>query len=117
MALKIRLRQQGKKNRPFFRLVLTESRNPRDGKYIEALGWYNPLESEIEKMASISADRVQHWLDQGAIVTVKAEGLIKKSCPQVIEAYHKKKLAKMAKDCEKRKAARKASSTKAIKKK
>lgn len=82
MALKIRLRQQGKKNRPFFRLVLTQSRNPRDGKYIEALGWYNPLESELEKMTAIHADRVQHWLDQGAVVTVKAETLIKKKLPK-----------------------------------
>ena len=46
MALKIRLRQQGRKNRPFYRLVLTDSRTPRDGKYVEALGWYNPIEKD-----------------------------------------------------------------------
>ena len=46
MALKIRLRQQGRNNRPFYRLVVTDARSPRDGKYVEALGWYNPFEAE-----------------------------------------------------------------------
>ncbi len=45
MALKIRLRQQGRNNRPFYRLVVTDVRSPRDGKYVEMLGWYNPFES------------------------------------------------------------------------
>lgn len=107
MALKIRLRQQGRRNRIMYRLVLTNSRSPRDGKYIEVLGWYNPFESEPEKMISVAADRVQHWLDQGAIVTEKAEALIKKSAPQIVESYHKKVMEHQAKERAKRKALKK----------
>lgn len=108
MALKIRLRQQGKKNSPFYRLVLTESRNPRDGKYIEQLGWYNPFEEENEKALSVEGERVSYWLGQGAIVTESAETLIKKSCPDVIANYRQKQLAKGAKECQKRRALKKA---------
>ena len=49
MALKIRLRQQGRAKRAFYRLVVTDSRAPRDGKYLEAVGWYNPVEVEQEQ--------------------------------------------------------------------
>jgi small subunit ribosomal protein S16 len=107
MALKIRLRGQGKKNSPFFRLVLTESRNPRDGKYIEALGWYNPFEEELEKALSVQGERVSYWLEKGAVITESAEALVKKSCPQVILAYRQKRLAKTAKECEKRRESKK----------
>lgn len=113
MALKIRLRQQGKKNRPFFRLVLTESRSPRDGKYLEALGWYNPFESETEKMTAIAGERVQYWLSQGAIISDSAALLLKKSCPAVLKAYREKQLANQAKECEKRKALKKKKEKKA----
>lgn len=108
MALKIRLRQQGKRNRAVYRLVLTESRAPRDGKYIEALGWYNPFETDLEKSLAVHTDRVQHWINQGAIVSEKAEALIKKMAPQILDAYKQKMIARQAKACEKRKAAKKA---------
>src|SRR5262245_60157730 len=93
MALKIRLRQQGRKNLQTYRLVLCDSRSPRDGKYIEVLGWYNPQESAPEKNLSIQGDRVQHWLSQGAILTEKAAALVKRGAPDVIAAY-KQKLVK-----------------------
>ena len=60
MALKIRLRQQGRNNRPFYRLVVANCRSPRDGKYVEALGWYNPFEQELDKSVSIKPDRIQY---------------------------------------------------------
>lgn len=107
MALKIRLRQQGKRNRPFFRLVLTQSRNPRDGKYLEALGWYNPFEKTDEKGLSIHGDRVKHWLDQGAIISDCAATLLKKSCPQVLAEYKQKKMARDQRACAKRREAKK----------
>lgn len=107
MALKIRLRQQGRKNCQTYRLVLTESRSPRDGKYLETLGWYNPQESEPEKMLSLQADRVQHWVKQGAIVTERAEILIKKGAPHIVEEYKKHRLAQVAKACEKKRTIRK----------
>jgi small subunit ribosomal protein S16 len=107
MALKIRLRQQGKKNRPFFRLVLTESRSPRDGKYLEALGWYNPFETEAEKMTSIEGERVRHWLSKGAIISDCAALLLKKSCPDVLKEYRERCVAAQAKACAKRRAQKK----------
>lgn len=106
MALKIRLRQQGRKNYTVYRLVLTDSRNPRDGKYLEILGWYNPYGQEIDKTLSIQADRVQFWLDRGAVLSEKAEILLKKGSPQVVEAYRTKVVNQLAKVREKRKARR-----------
>lgn len=106
MALKIRLRQQGRKNQITYRLVLSESRAPRDGKYIETLGWYNPDEVTLEKSLNVDAERVQHWLDQGAILTEKAMQLVKRGAPQIVESFKKKQLEARAKLCEKRKASR-----------
>jgi small subunit ribosomal protein S16 len=108
MALKIRLRQQGRNNRPFYRLVLTDVRSPRDGKYIEALGWYNPFESELDKTISFNATRIQHWLNLGAEITESAEALVAKVAPSVIRSKTEKVLAHKAKQTAKRKARKKA---------
>lgn len=105
MVLKIRLRQQGRKNRRFYRLVLTDSRSPRDGKYKETVGWYNPREDK--ENLNISADRVQYWINQGAVVTEKAATLIRRCCPDVIKFQQKKLSDRLAKACEKRKLAKK----------
>lgn len=104
MALKIRLRQQGRKNQQTYRLVLCHSRSPRDGKYIEVLGWYNPAEAEPEKNLNIQGDRIQHWLSQGAVLSERAESLVKRGAPEVI-ASHSKKLveAKIKKANQKKK--------------
>lgn len=107
MALKIRLRQQGRKNQQTYRLVLCDSRSPRDGKYIEILGWYNPRESEPEKNLNIYGDRVQHWLNHGAILSERAESLLKRGAPDVIVAYNKKLLEARAKVNQKKKQIRK----------
>lgn len=112
MALKIRLRQEGRKNRAFFRLVLTNSRYPRDGKYIEKLGWYDPLVADLQANLNLHGDRIQHWLDQGAILSDRAEALIKRKAPDVLSAYRKKIEACREKNCLKRKAARKRKVTK-----
>ena len=107
MALKIRLRQQGRSKRAFYRLVLTESEARRDGKYIEALGWYNPVEDEESKRLAIKSDRIEHWLNMGAVLTEKAECLIRKSAPSIIHQLTEKKLAHRAKVAAKRKASQK----------
>lgn len=104
MALKIRLRAQGRNNRETYRLVLADSRSPRDGKYIEMLGWYNPFESELERNVSIKTDRIQHWLDQGAQLTENAQALVKKLAPAVIRKQTEKELEHRAKEAKKRKA-------------
>ncbi len=67
MAMKIRLARGGSKKRPFYRVVAADSRMPRDGRYIEKLGTYNPLlPKDSEERVKLDMERVQHWLDQGA---------------------------------------------------
>ena len=108
MALKIRLRQQGRNNRPFYRLVLTDARAPRDGKYLEALGWYNPFESELDKSILVKAERVQHWLNLGAEFSERAENIVKKVAPSVIRTQTAKVVAGKAQEANKRKVRKKA---------
>lgn len=103
MALVIRLRQQGKNNRRSFRLVVTEVRSPRDGKFIENLGWYDPLAKE-DKSISIQSDRVDYWLDKGASISDQAKSIVSKKAPEVIKKYAEKKLAKKVNEAKKRKA-------------
>ncbi|QQA43429.1 30S ribosomal protein S16 [Pelagovum pacificum] len=67
MAMKIRLARGGSKKRPFYSIVASDSRMPRDGRFIEKLGTYNPLlPKDSEERVKMDMDRVQHWLDQGA---------------------------------------------------
>ena len=67
MAIKIRLARGGSKKRPFYRIVASDSRMPRDGRYIERLGTYNPLlPKDSEERVKMNMERVQHWLDHGA---------------------------------------------------
>ena len=67
MAMKIRLARGGSKKRPFYRVVAADSRMPRDGRFIEKLGTYNPLlPKDSEERVKLTVERVQHWLAQGA---------------------------------------------------
>ncbi len=67
MAMKIRLARGGSKKRPFYAIVATDSRMPRDGRFLEKLGTYNPLlAKDDEKRVVMDMDRVNHWLSQGA---------------------------------------------------
>lgn len=65
MALKIRLARHGAKKRPFYWIVLADSRCPRDGKFIEKLGTYNPM-IESDKRLVMQEERIKHWLSNGA---------------------------------------------------
>lgn len=66
MALAIRLSRGGRKARPFYRIVVADKRMPRDGRYIEKLGIYDPLLSDDQERVKFSEDRVKHWLAEGA---------------------------------------------------
>ncbi len=66
MALKIRLSRAGAKKRPFYRIVVTDSRNPRDGRYIERLGTYDPMLPKDKQRVTLVEDRIRHWLGVGA---------------------------------------------------
>ena len=67
MALAMRLSRGGRKNRPFYRIVVADKRMPRDGRYIERLGTYNPLlAKDDENRVNLNEDRIKHWLGEGA---------------------------------------------------
>jgi small subunit ribosomal protein S16 len=67
MSLKIRLARAGAKKRPFYRIVVADSRSPRDGRYIEKLGTYNPLlPRDAEARVVLVEERIKHWMAQGA---------------------------------------------------
>ena len=107
MALKIRLRQQGRKNRETYRLVVTDSRAPSDGKYVEMVGWYNPFETKPEMNLNLKPDRIQHWLDLGAQLTDKAHALVTQFAPAITARETQKEVARRAKAAVKRKARKK----------
>lgn len=67
MAVKIRMMRMGRRHRPFFRINAVDGRTPRDGRILEKLGHYDPIEKDPEKQVVINLERVKHWLDQGAI--------------------------------------------------
>ena len=87
---------------------MTDSRSPRDGKYVEALGWYNPIETTDDKKMSFKIDRIQHWLNVGAQFTENVESLVRRSAPEVVKGQVEKELAHRAKVADKRKAKKKA---------
>ncbi len=76
MSVKIRLSRHGAKKRPFYRIVVADSESPRDGKYLEAVGSYNPLKDPAE--VSLKEERIRYWMDQGAIPTNTIKNLFKK---------------------------------------
>jgi small subunit ribosomal protein S16 len=77
MSLKIRLARGGTKKRPFYRIVVADSRSPRDGRYIERVGSYDPmLPKEHENRIVTKDERIQHWLSQGAQSTDRVARLL-----------------------------------------
>lgn len=74
----IRLARGGAKKRPFYHVVVTDSRNARDGRYIERLGFFNPVATGKEEIFRVAQDRVQYWLSQGAQASDRVEQLLKK---------------------------------------
>lgn len=70
MGLKIRLARAGAKKRPYYHIVVADSRSPRDGRFIEKLGSYNPmLPAEHEDRVRLEGERIRHWIAQGAVAT------------------------------------------------
>ena len=77
MATKIRLKRIGRRNRPFYRMVVMDSRSRRDGAAIEELGWYNPI--DVEHSFSLNEERILHWLKDGAQTTDAAHKLLRRA--------------------------------------
>ncbi|MCK9990379.1 MAG: 30S ribosomal protein S16 [Rugosibacter sp.] len=75
----IRLARGGAKNRPFFNMVVTDSRNRRDGRFIERIGYYNPSAAVTEQGLVINAERLAYWQQHGAQLSSTAARLVKQS--------------------------------------
>ncbi len=76
MAVKIRLRRMGAKKAPFYRVVVADSRYPRDGRFIEEIGYFNPMTEPAE--IKIDADKAKKWIGNGAQPTDTVKALLKK---------------------------------------
>lgn len=77
MAVKIRLRRMGAKKSPFYRIVVADSRYPRDGRFIEEVGYYNPVKDPVE--LKVDGDKVKEWIAKGAQPTDTVKALLKKN--------------------------------------
>ena len=76
MAVRIRLTRMGAKKKPFYRIVAADAEAPRDGKFIEILGYYDPMQDPA--VIEVKEDKVSYWLDKGAVVTEAARALLLK---------------------------------------
>jgi small subunit ribosomal protein S16 len=83
MPVVIRMARAGTKKRPFYHIVAADSRSPRDGRFIERIGFYNPKAPESEKNFRIALDRVEHWVKQGAQPSAAVKKLIKRGKTEV----------------------------------
>ena len=76
MSVKIRLARHGAKKRPFYRIVVADSKSPRDGRFLENVGTYNPLIDPAKVV--LKQERIKYWINQGAILTDTVKSLLKK---------------------------------------
>lgn len=90
MAVKIRMRRMGAKRKPFYRIVVADSRMPRDGRFIEEVGYYNPLANPTEY--KLDEDKVFDWLEKGAQPSDTVRSLLSKA--GLMKRYHDAKYGK-----------------------
>ena len=76
MGVRIRLARHGTKKKPFYRIVVADSENPRDGRFLEKVGTYDPLKDPAE--VSLISDRIKYWMEKGAIPSDTVRSLLKK---------------------------------------
>lgn len=91
MSVKIRCRKTGANNDPCFRIVATDSRSPRDGKYLEILGWYDPKKAKAN--FHLKLERIAAWKSKGAILSETVRSLVKKAKTVPMAAAVSKKAA------------------------
>ena len=77
MAVKLRLKRMGAKQKPFYRIIVADSRSPRDGRFIETVGTYDPVKADNN--IAVKEDRVAYWLDNGAQPTDTVKSILSKS--------------------------------------
>lgn len=84
MAVKLRLTRKGTKKKPFYRIVAADIEAPRDGKFLEAVGTYDPMQDPA--VITLKQDRVQYWLEQGAKPSTTVKSILKKQGAQSVSA-------------------------------
>ncbi len=82
----IRLARGGAKKRPFYHVVVTDSRSKRDGRYIERVGFFNPVARGQEERLRLDSDRIEYWFGNGAKATDRVSSLLKEAAKKVVEA-------------------------------
>ena len=92
MAVKLRLKRMGSKKKPFYRIVAADSRSPRDGRFIENVGTYNPITEPAE--IKIDEEVAMKWLKNGAIPTDTVRDLLKRE--GILEKFHQMRMSKKA---------------------
>ncbi len=111
MSLKIRLSRGGAKKRPFYSVVVADSRNPRDGRFIEKVGTYNPiLKSDDPNRVALKLDRIQEWISKGAQPTDRVARFLDQAGIMKREARSNPNKAQAGKKMQEREAARAAAS-------
>lgn len=90
MSVKIRMRRMGSKRKPFYRIVVADSRMPRDGRFIEEVGYYNPLTNPDE--VKLEEDKILEWLEKGAQPSDSVRSLLSKA--GLMTRYHDAKYGK-----------------------
>lgn len=97
MSVKIRMTRMGRRHRPFFRINAVDGRTPRDGRILEKLGHYDPLEKDTDKQVIINKERIEFWIGQGAIASDTCAEIFKKygiTCPQYEEKQQRRARAR-----------------------
>jgi small subunit ribosomal protein S16 len=95
MAVKLRMTRMGRRHRPFFRINAVESRTPRDGRILEKLGHYDPIEKDKSKQLVLDAERIKYWLDKGATPSDTVSELLLRQ--GIKHKYAEEKVSKQAK--------------------
>jgi len=108
MALKIRLARAGSKKRPYYHVVVADVRSPRDGRFIEQLGAWNPMLAKGENRVSLNEDRIRHWLANGALPTDRVARFLDEAGITKRAARNNPEKAKPGKKAQERVAAAKA---------
>ena len=109
MALKIRLARGGSKKRPYYHVVIADVRSPRDGRFIEKIGHWNPmLPRDSENRVEIDAERAKHWLENGALPTDRVARFLAEAGLMERDARSNPNKAKPGKKAQEREAERKA---------
>ena len=97
MAVKMRLKRMGAKKRPFYRIVVADSRSPRDGRFIEEVGYYNPVENPA--VVKVNKELALKWLNNGATPTDTVRDILSKE--GILKEFHETKMAKKTTKTEK----------------